>query len=77
VTESELRAKYTQAVRIIRAERRMREHVFRNDPVKLNEKLVEIDMLLGILTELKDALKPHCEPGVEQMALLDAPVRYE
>jgi hypothetical protein len=77
MTENELRAKYTQAVRIIRAERAMRAHVFRNDPVKLNAKLVEIDMLLTIVTELKDALKEYIGPGQEQMALIDPPAKYE
>jgi hypothetical protein len=77
MTESELRAKYIQAVRIIRQERKMREYVFRSDPIKLNAKLVEIDMLERILTELKDALKEHIGAGQEQMALIDPPVRYE
>ncbi len=80
MTESELRAKYTQAVRIIRAERKQREWVFRlacpvGKPDKLAAKLVEMDMLLTILGELKDALKPHVE--LEQPRLLDAPARYE
>jgi hypothetical protein len=77
MTESELRAKYVQAVRIIRAERAMRAHVFRNDPVKLNAKLIEMDMLLSIVTEFKDELKEHIGAGQEQMALIDPPARYE
>lgn len=77
MTESELRAKYIQAVRIIRQERKMREYVFRSDPIKLNAKLVEIDMLLTLVTEFKDALKPHVSPGQEQMALIEPPVKYE
>lgn len=77
MNENELRAKYTTAYRIMMRERRMREHVFANDPVKLNAKLVEIDILSQIVSDFKDALKPHCEPGVEQMALLEPPVRYE
>jgi hypothetical protein len=77
MTESELRAKYIQAYRIIKQERRMRERVFRDKPDMLPSKLVEMDMLLTLLTEFKDELKAHCEPGVEQMALIDPPVRYE
>lgn len=77
MTENELRAKYIQAVRIIRSERKMREYVFRSDPIKLNAKLVEIDMLLSIITEFKDALKEHIGAGVEQMALIDPPAKYE
>lgn len=77
MTESELRAKYIQAVRIIRAERKQREWVFRNDPIKLNAKVVEMDMLISILTEIKDVAKEHIGPGVEQMALIDPPVKYE
>ena len=77
MTENELRAKHVQAVRIIIAERKMREWVFRNDPVKLNAKLVEIDMLRAIVDWMKDELKAHIGPGVEQMALIDPPVKYE
>jgi hypothetical protein len=54
--------------------------VFRHDPAKRAAKLVEMDMLLTILTEMKDALKQYVGDGPasqEQMALLDPPVRYE
>jgi hypothetical protein len=71
MNESELRAKYAQAYRIIKRERAMRAHVFRDDPVKLNAKLVEVDILLQIITEFKDALKEHIGPGQEQMALIE------
>ena len=77
MTESELRAKHIQVVRIIKAERKQREWVFRNDPVKLNAKLAEIDMLLTIVIEFKDALKEYIGAGVEQMALIDPPAKYE
>jgi hypothetical protein len=82
MTENELRAKYVQAVRIIRSERKMREYVFRSDPIKLNAKLIEMDMLLSIVTEFKDELKAHLacpvgSAGAEQMALIDPPARYE
>jgi hypothetical protein len=76
MTENELRLKFNTAYRIIKRERAMRDHVFRNDPAKRAEKLVEMDMLLAILTDFKDALKEHV--GIqEQMALIDAPARYE
>jgi len=80
MTENELRAKYSQAYRIIKRERAARENVFRHDPAKRAAKLVEMDMLLTILTEMKDALKQYVGDGPasqEQMALLDPPVRYE
>ena len=76
MTENELRAKYIQAVRIVRAERRMVEHLFQSDPVTKGVKLVEIDMLLTIVTELKDFCKLHVD-DTQQMALIDPPVRYE
>lgn len=77
MTESELRAKYTTAYRIIKHERRMREHVFRHDPVMLNIKLLEIDALLSILTEFKEALKPYVDVEEEQLTLIDPPAKYE
>jgi hypothetical protein len=75
MTEAELRQKYEAAYRIIRSERRMRDQVFRDNPAKRAAKLREIDALMLILTELKDALKPHCEPSSEQGALLDLPAK--
>jgi hypothetical protein len=77
MNESELRTKYTQAVRIIRAERRMVEHLFQSDPVTKGVKLVELDMLLTLITEFKDELKAHLSSGEAQMQLIDPPVRYE
>lgn len=76
MTEGELRAKYAQAYRIIKRERAMRDHVFRNDPAKRNEKLVEMDMLLTILTDFKDEIKAHVG-SQEQLALLTPPAKYD
>jgi hypothetical protein len=46
MTVDELRALYTEGVRIVRAERRMRAYVFRENPPMLEAKLREIDRLL-------------------------------
>jgi hypothetical protein len=69
----ELRALYTEAVRIVRAERRMRSYVFRDKPEVLEAKLREIDRLLDILEQLKDAAKAE----LEQAMLLDVPRKYD
>jgi hypothetical protein len=73
MTESELRAKFETAYRIIQRERKLRVFVFAHDPITLKAKLAEIDKLLEIVTELKDELKAHVEPEYEQSALLDLP----
>lgn len=75
MTEDELRTRYTTAYRIIQRERRMREHVFRDDPAARVKKVAEMDVLLGILTELKDELKALLPPSYEQPTLLDVPKR--
>jgi hypothetical protein len=75
MTENELRALYTEAVKIVRAERRMRAYVFRGNEPMLTAKLAEMDRLLFILEQMKDALKVQVE--AEQMALIPPPVRYE
>ena len=75
MTKEELRAKFNTAYKIIKAERGKREWVFRNDPEVLAQKLGEMDLLLGILTEFKDELKQGMEPDYEQPALLDVPKR--
>lgn len=72
-TTTELRERYEAAVKIARAEKRMRQHVFRNQPATLAAKMAEMDTLLDTLAWLKDELKPHCEPEYEQPALLDVP----
>lgn len=77
MTLDELRSLYTEAVKIIRAERKMREYVFRSNSEKLAEKLAEIDRLLEIVTRMKDELKEHCEPGYEQQNLIDVPAKYQ
>lgn len=75
MTRDELRAKFNTGFKIIARERRMREHVFRNDPVAKEQKLREIDLLLEILTEIKDELKERMGGDYEQPALLDVPKR--
>lgn len=76
MTSDELRAKFERAYRIIRAERRAREWVFRNDADKQAAKVAEMDELLAILTEMKDLLKEQTGL-VEQPRLLDVPKRAE
>jgi hypothetical protein len=66
-----LRTRYAVAYKIIRSERRMREHVFRNDPITRAAKLKEMDDLLSILDWMKDGLKPYCEAGYEQEPLIE------
>jgi hypothetical protein len=77
MTENELRRKYTTAYRIIRKERAMRDHVFPPGNEKRADKLAEMDELLTILMEFKNALKAQIGSEQEQMALLPPPVRYE
>lgn len=69
----ELKAVYVEAVKIVRAERRMRSYVFRSNPDKLAEKLREMDRLLDILEQMKNAAKAE----LEQPKLLDVPYKYE
>jgi len=73
MTLDELKARYITAYRIIQRERKMREHVFRDDPAARLQKVAEMDVLLGILTELKDELKALLPPTYEQPTLLDVP----
>jgi hypothetical protein len=73
MNSDELKTKFNTAYKIIARERKMREYVFRHDPLVREAKVAEMDKLLAIVTELKDELKPHCDPGHEQPLLLDAP----
>lgn len=73
MTEADLREIYTEGVKIIRAEKRMRVKVFEHKPTEREAKVAEMDRLEEILTKLKDMLKPHCEPVMEQAPLLDVP----
>ena len=73
MTESELRAKFEAAYKIIQRERKMRAHVFRHDPFVRAAKLDEMDKLLTLVTEIKDLAKLACEPSPEQPPLLDMP----
>jgi len=77
MTMDELRALYTEAVKIMRAEKAMREFVFSHDPPKQQAKMAEIDRLCDIFIEIKDMAKLACEVEQKQMALIDPPVRYE
>lgn len=72
MTEEELRKDFETAYKIIKAERKMREFVFRGDPVKRDAKVAEMDKLLEVLTRFKDALKVEVN-AVEQPMLLDVP----
>lgn len=69
----ELRSLYMEAVKIIRAEREMRRYVFASSPEKQEAKLAEMDRLLDILRQIKDAAKAE----FEQPKLLDVPRKYE
>jgi hypothetical protein len=80
MTKDELRAKYNVAYRIIMRERAMRDHVFGEggspeQGAKRGEKLLEMDRLLEVVTELKDALKEAMERVEYQPKLLDIPRR--
>jgi hypothetical protein len=75
MTETELKSLYTEAVKIVRAERKMREHVFRGKAEMRAAKLAEMDRLLDIMRQIKDAAK--AQVGAEQMNLIEPPVRYE
>lgn len=72
--QSDLRADYATLYRSLRAERRMRSHVFPPGHAKHEEKLAEIDRMLAIIDTWKDLLKEHCDPEYEQELLLDVPV---
>lgn len=69
----ELRGLYTEAVRIVRAERKMRLYVFRDKPDMMEAKLREMDRLLDILAQIKDAAKAE----LEQATLLDVQRKYD
>lgn len=73
MTLDELRQKYATAYKIIQRERRMREHVFRNDPVASKQKMAEMDRLLEILVVMKDFCKEHVQGEIEQTTLFDLP----
>lgn len=79
MTTVELRALYTEAVKIMRKEKAMREFVFSHDPPKQQAKMAEIDRLCDIFIEIKDVAKQACEPGYEQPNLIDvpAPAKYQ
>lgn len=76
MTNDELKALYTEAVRIVRAERRMREYVLRSKPEMQEAKLREMDRLLEILEQIKNVAKAEIEEA-EQPTLLDVPRKYE
>lgn len=77
MTTDELKTIYERAKAIIRAERKMRLWVFRDQPDKLAAKVAEIDELLRIVVQLKDAAKAGCETEFEQPRLLDVPRKAE
>lgn len=75
MTLNELRAKYKAAYKIIERQWRRDQQMFRSDPVALQQRRIERDLLIKHLTDLKDALKPHVEAGFEQPPLMDVPQR--
>ena len=77
MTQDELRALYIAAVKIIRRERAMRERFRSFDEATRAAKVAEMQRLEQLITQMKDALKPHCEPAPEQGRLLDVPHKYE
>lgn len=77
MTIDELRGLYTEAVKIARAEKKMRLFVFRDKPSQLKAKIGEMDRLLYILEQLKDVAKLACEPVPEQGELLHVPRKGE
>lgn len=77
MTQDDLRKKFTKATRIAKAEKKQREWVFRNDPVRRDAKVAEMDELIAILVEFKDELKAHIGAEIEQPRLLDVPRKAE
>ena len=71
MTEAELRQKFTIAYRIIARERAMRDSVFKEGDKRRKTKLAEMDELLAILVDFKDALVPESW-NKEQYARIDS-----
>jgi len=60
LTLEALREEYTACVRILKAERAMRDRVFGTaEPVRAVQKMAEIDRVLRLLEALKDIAKEH------------------
>jgi primosomal protein N'' len=57
MTMEALRRDYETVYKALTQEKRMREHVFRNEPEKLRRKVGEIDDALAALARLKDTAK--------------------
>lgn len=73
MTLDELRAEYTACVKILRAERAMRERVFGvAEPAKRDKKVGEIDRVIQLLESMKDLAKDQLAVP-EQAQLLDVP----
>lgn len=71
----ELRAEYVACVKILRAERAMRERVFGvAEPAKAAKKVGEIDRVLRLLETMKDLAKEELAQP-EQPMLLDVPTK--
>jgi hypothetical protein len=73
MTSDELRRKYEAAYKIMRNEQRMRAYVFPPGHQQREQKLGEMETLMQIVAEFKDALKPHCEGVMEQQDWLQIP----
>lgn len=68
----ELKIRYEEAVRIVRAERAIRNHFFKPGNPKREAKLAEMDTLLKTLAALKDMSKRYII-GYEQSTLIELP----
>ncbi len=77
MTLDELRTEYIACVKILRAERAMRQRAFGvAEPDKAARKVAEMDRVLSLLERMKDQLKADLAQP-EQPRLIDVPVRHE
>lgn len=67
----ELQERWKRAYRIIQQERFMRMEVFKRKPEMQKKKVAEMDVLMGDVAAMKDALKGLIGGGVEQGGLFE------
>lgn len=67
LTLAQLKQDYRTAVRILRAEKAMRQQVFRHKPAQRVAKVGEIDQVLAILERWKDELKAQLAPAQPEL----------
>lgn len=70
MTQEELQERWKRIYRIVQKERFMRMEVFKGKP-KQQEKVAEMDVLLGDVEAIKNALKQLIGPGPTQGALFE------